>query len=297
MRGSYRSWFPGSGLVRECGSLDRPAAPDNLRMPPDTWSPADTDTDIDRRFTGVARLYGAAAAALLRDAHATIVGLGGVGSWVAEALARCGIGALTLIDLDHIAESNTNRQVHALEREFGKAKVLAMRDRIAQISPRCRVTCIEEFVTPDNVASLIPPTGVVIDCIDQVAAKAALVAHCRTINVAVIVCGAGGGRTDPTRIANGDLARATGDPLLAKVRYRLRKHFGYPRDNAKRIPKFGVTAVYSDEPVRVPSGGADAGAGLACAGYGSSVVVTASLGFAAAARAIDVLTRENPPSA
>lgn len=261
-------------------------------MPPDTTLPADSATD--RRFAGVARLYGASAAAMLRDSHVTIVGIGGVGSWAAEALARCGIGALTLIDLDHIAESNTNRQVHALDPEFGKAKVLAMRERIAGISPNCAVNCVEEFVTPDNVAQLIPARGVVIDCIDQVAAKAALIAHCRATSIAVIVCGAGGGRTDPTRIAHGDLARVTGDPLLAAVRYRLRKDFGFARDSARRTRKFGVTAVYSDEPVRLPPGGADAGAGLACAGYGSTVVVTAPLGFAAAACAIEQLTRESP---
>lgn len=257
-------------------------------MPPDTTPPANSASD--RRFTGVARLYGASAAATLRDAHVTVVGIGGVGSWAAEALARCGIGALTLIDLDHIAESNTNRQVHALDPEFGKAKVIAMRERIARISPACRVSCIEQFVTPENVSELIPATGVVIDCIDQVAAKAALIAHCRASNIGVIVCGAGGGRTDPTRIERGDLARATGDPLLAAVRYRLRKHFGFARESEKRVPKFCVTAVYSDERVRVPAGGADAAAGLACAGYGSSVVVTAPLGFAAAACAIEHLT-------
>ena len=258
-------------------------------MPPDTTPAA--DLDIDRRFAGVARLYGARAAAILRESHVTIVGLGGVGSWAAEALARCGIGALTLIDMDHIAESNTNRQVHAIEPEFGKAKVIAMRERIAEISPRTRVSCVEDFVTPQNVAQLIPPGGVVIDCIDQVAAKAALIAHCCASNIAVIVCGAGGGRVDPTRIARGDLARASGDPLLAKLRYRLRKEFGFARATEKRVPKFGVTAVFSDEPVQAPLGGADAGAGLACAGYGSSVVVTAPLGFAAAACAIEQLTR------
>ena len=253
--------------------------------------------DHDRRFAGIARLYGATAAQRLRAAHATIVGLGGVGSWAAEALARSGIGALTLIDLDHIAESNTNRQVHALDPHFGQAKVVAMRDRIAAIAPACRVQTIEEFVVPDNVASLIGPTGVVLDCIDQVIAKAALVAHCRAHALPVIVAGAGGGRTDPTRIRSDDLARADGDPLLAKVRYRLRRHHGFARETAggssggaaRRVPKFGVLAVYSDEPVRRPANLGAAGAALACAGYGSSVMVTASIGFAMAARAVDAL--------
>lgn len=242
-----------------------------------------------RRFTGVARLYGARATARLRAAHVTIVGLGGVGSWAAEALARSGIGALTLIDLDHIAESNTNRQVHALEPEFGKAKVVAMRERIAQIDPECQVACIEEFLVPDNAVGLIARGTLVLDCIDQVIAKAALVAHCRSIDVPIIVSGAGGGRRDPTRIRTADLARASGDPLLSKLRYRLRRHYGFPRETTARVPKFGVTAVYSDEPVMQPSGGTHASAGLACAGYGSSVVVTAPLGFAAAAAAIEWL--------
>ena len=121
----------------------------------------------DRRFAGVARLYGAEAAAALRAAHVTVVGIGGVGSWAAEALARCGVGTLTLIDLDHIAESNINRQVHALEPELGKAKVLAMRERIAQISPQCTVHGIEEFVDASNVAQLIAANTVVLDCIDR----------------------------------------------------------------------------------------------------------------------------------
>ena len=243
----------------------------------------------DRRFAGVARLYGAQAAAVLRAAHVTVVGIGGVGSWAAEALARCGVGTLTLIDLDHIAESNINRQVHALEPELGKAKVLAMRERIAQISPQCTVHGIEEFVDASNVAQLIAANTVVLDCIDQVPAKAALVAHCRAAGQPIVVCGAGGGRMDPTRIKTGDLARVTGDPLLARLRYVLRRQYGFAREGSKRVPKFGVTAVYSDEPVRKPEGGMSEGAGLACAGYGSSVVVTAPLGFAAARCAVQLL--------
>lgn len=240
----------------------------------------------DRRFAGVARLYGVAAASALRAAHVTVVGIGGVGSWAAEALARSGVGTLTLIDLDHIAESNINRQVHALENELGKAKVLAMRERIAQISLHCVVHCVEEFIAAENVAQLIPKDSIVLDCIDQVPAKAALVAHCRKVKQAIVVCGAGGGRLDPTRIKTGDLARVTGDPLLARLRYLLRRDHGFARESSKRIPKFGVTAVYSDEPVRKPAGGVSDNAGLACAGYGSSVMVTAPLGFVAAGRVI-----------
>lgn len=247
------------------------------------------DADLQRRFGGVARLYGGAAYQRFARAHAVVIGIGGVGSWTAEALARSGVGALTLIDLDHIAESNTNRQIHALGDEFGKAKVLAMAQRIVQINPACRVTTIEEFITAENAATALPAADIVIDCIDEVSAKAALIAHCRQRRIAVVTCGAAGGRTDPTRIRQDDLARAHGDPLLSKLRYRLGRRHGFPRQGERRVPKFGVIAVFSDEAVRAPSEDCDPSARLACAGYGSSVAVTAPLGFAAAAAALQWL--------
>lgn len=258
--------------------------------------------DLERRFGGVARLYGDAAATRLRAAHAVVIGLGGVGSWAAEALARCGLGRLTLIDLDHVALSNTNRQIQALGDEYGKAKVTVMAERIRAIHPAVRVDTVEEFIDAGNVAALLPAADVVLDCIDQVVAKAALVVHCRAQRLPLVCCGAGGGRLDPTRLRRGDLARIEGDPLLAKLRHRLRREHGYPRIDARgRVPAFGVTAVYSDEPVRRPSvceGDAFAG-GLACAGYGSNVMVTASLGMAAAAVAVDLLLAagRTPPGA
>src|SRR5207249_2418247 len=147
-----------------------------------------------------------------------------------EALARSAVGTLTLIDLDHIAESNTNRQVHALGDEFGKAKVTAMAARIAAINPDAQVNCIEDFVTTDNASSIVPDCDAVLDCIDQVAPKAALLAACSKRGLAVFTSGAGGGRTDPTRIRSTDLALVDGDPLLAKVRYRLRRHHGFARE-------------------------------------------------------------------
>jgi tRNA A37 threonylcarbamoyladenosine dehydratase len=269
--------------------------------------------DIERRFGAVTRLLGEAAHARLRAARIAVVGVGGVGSWAAEALARSGVERITLIDLDHVAESNANRQIQALGGEFGKAKVVAMAQRIAAINPRARVCCVEEFVTEENVSALTRDLDLVLDCIDQVSAKAALIAHARASGLAVVTCGAAGGRTDPTRIRCADLARALGDPLLAKVRYRLRRRYGFPRESSGRAPRFGVDAVYSDEPVRRPipaasprplsrggpaavsplplAGEGELRGGLACAGYGSSVVVTAPLGFAAAARALDLLTR------
>ena len=276
--------------------------------------------DLERRFGGVTRLLGEQAHARLRAARIAVVGVGGVGSWAAEALARSGVERITLIDLDHVAESNANRQIQALGGEFGKAKVAAMSQRIEAINPQARVTCIEEFVAEDNVSELIRDLDLVLDCIDQVSAKAALIAHARTIGLRVVTCGAAGGRTDPTRIRCADLARALGDPLLAKVRYRLRRRYGFARESSNRRPAFGVDAIYSDEPVRrplgqapsprppgaqkestrspVPRGSAGDGqgvravvSGLACAGYGSSVAVTAPFGFAAAARAMERIIR------
>jgi len=246
------------------------------------------DADLERRFGGVARLYGMRAYERMRAAHVVVVGIGGVGSWAAEALARSAIGNLTLIDLDHIAESNTNRQVHALGEEFGKAKVLAMAARIGAINPSARINIVEDFVTPENARTIVPECDAVLDCIDQAAAKAAMIAACRARGLAVFTSGAGGGRTDPTRIRADDLALVDGDPLLAKVRYRLRRHHGFAREKVDangdvRVSKFGITAIYSDEPIRGKTGG---GAGLACAGYGSVVTVTASLGLALAASAL-----------
>lgn len=248
------------------------------------------DADHERRFGGVTRLLGAQAHARLRAARIAVVGVGGVGSWAAEALARCGVERMTLIDLDHVAHSNTNRQIQALGHEFGKAKVVAMAQRIDAINPRAQVTCVEDFVTEQNVADLIRELDLVLDCIDQVSAKVALIRHARSIGLGVITCGAAGGRTDPTRIRCADLARALGDPLLSKVRYQLRRHHQFPRETLKRRPLFGVDAIYSDEPVR-GVGTDQTSSGLACAGYGSSVAVTAPFGFAAAARAIDRITR------
>ena len=261
----------------------------------DERTPASVDVDLARRFGGVARLYGDAALERFRCARIAVVGIGGVGSWAAEALARSAVGTLVLIDLDHIAESNTNRQIHALGDEYGKPKVAAMAERVRAINPSARVRCIEEFVAPDNVAELVRGVDAVVDCIDQVSAKTALIAHCRAANVDVVTCGAAGGRTDPTRIRSADLARVAGDPLLAKVRYRLRRRYGFPRDGVGRVRKFGVVAVYSDEPVRPPVGACasrpDLAAGLACAGYGSTVAVTAPLGFVAAAVVLDRIAR------
>lgn len=260
----------------------------------------DASPDHSRRFGGIDRLYGTGALARLNTAHVTVIGIGGVGSWAVEALARSGVGRLTLIDLDHIAESNMNRQIHALEPTLGAAKVQAMRERIALINPACAVGCIEEFIDESNVAVLVPACDAVIDAIDNVRAKAALIAHCKRANIRIVTTGGAGGRMDPTRTEVSDLSRTVQDALASKVRARLRKEYGFARDPKK---KFGVECVYSQEQTIQPGAAQghvdakvdscdlaaepmDGAAGLACAGYGSSVAVTAAFGFAAAALTI-----------
>ena len=247
--------------------------------------------EAPRRFGGVARLFGDEAFARIAAAHACVIGLGGVGSWAAEALARSGVGRLTLIDLDHVAESNLNRQVLALDSTVGAAKVEAMRARVHDIAPGCRVDVVDDFVTADNVEELVPGDALVIDAIDQVRAKAALVATCRSRGQWLVVCGAAGGRSDPLSLRREDLARCTGDALLASLRARLRREHGYSRGVGQR---FGVEAIYSDEP---PAGTAGGASSLSCAGYGSVVTVTASMGLAAAARTIDAIVSRRPRAA
>ncbi len=247
------------------------------------------DIDFERRFGGVRRLYGSAAFERFRQAHVCVVGIGGVGAWTAEALARSAIGRLTLIDPDHLAESNINRQVHALTHELGKSKIQAMTERVAAINPLCKVSGIEEFVTPENVADLlVNDFDCVVDAIDNARAKVALIVHCRRRKLKLVCLGAAGGQTDPGRIQVADLARTTDDPLLAKVRTRLRREHSFPAGGRK----MGVDCVYSTEPLKYPDAeGAvcderpdDAAVhGLNCAGFGSSVCVTASFGLRAAA--------------
>lgn len=249
--------------------------------------------DNERRFGGVMRLYGVDAARRIAAAHVCVIGIGGVGSWAAEALARSGIGALTLIDLDHVAESNINRQIHADDMTLGQAKVDAMRARIGHIHPGCKVGCVEEFIDSENVASLLPRCDAVIDATDQVRAKAALAAHCRRHKIALVMAGGAGGRIDPTRVQIDDLSRTTQDALASKVRAKLRHDYGFPRDPKK---KFGIDCVYSTEQIRRLSDAAcEAGephsGGLNCAGYGSSVAVTSAFGMAAAARVLNQLAK------
>ncbi|MGL4573742.1 MAG: tRNA threonylcarbamoyladenosine dehydratase [Burkholderiaceae bacterium] len=240
--------------------------------------------DLARRFGGMVRLYGAQGAARIATAHVCVVGVGGVGSWATECLARSGVGKLTLIDLDHVAESNINRQVHALTPTLGMAKVAALAQRIGDINPQCAVHQIEEFITPENVASLMPQCDAVIDCIDQVRAKVALAAWCKAQNIRLMMCGAAGGKRQAARIRLADLAQTTHDPLLAKVRSGLRRDHGF----AAVGRAMGVTTVYSDEPMVTADLSADP-QGLSCAGYGSAMHITAAMGLMAAGEILNFL--------
>jgi tRNA threonylcarbamoyladenosine dehydratase len=250
--------------------------------------------DLERRFSGVRRLYGEIGLTQLQGSHVVVIGIGGVGSWAAEALARNAVGEITLVDLDNIAESNVNRQIHALDGNFGKAKVSAMRERLLQINPSCIVHEIEDFITPENLSVLLKPCNVILDCTDDAKAKVALAHFCKSNQITLIMSGSAGGRLDPTRIQLSDMASVTGDKLLAKVRNQLRRDHGFPKaSNTKKSVKFGLLCVYSDEPVIKPDVVCDAAegsvTGLNCAGYGSSVSITATFGFVLAQQAINQL--------
>ncbi|MEO7160045.1 MAG: tRNA threonylcarbamoyladenosine dehydratase [Polaromonas sp.] len=275
-----------------------------MTFEPDLMAP-----DLDRRFGGLARLYGAAGAQRIRSAHIVVVGLGGVGSWAAEAAARSGVARLTLIDLDHIAESNINRQVHALDITLGQAKVQAMRERIARINPDCQVDCIEEFVDTANWPGILSlDVGfdrkhlAIIDACDQVRAKTAMAAWAIKNKAILVSVGAAGGKRFAHRVDIDDLAAVTHDPLLAQMRYRLRKEHG-----AARLGKMNVMCVFSREPVVQPSAEGrliqqashaeevpppaaeltQTDGSLNCHGYGSAVSVTSTFGMCAASWALN----------
>jgi tRNA A37 threonylcarbamoyladenosine dehydratase len=265
--------------------------------------------DVERRFGGLSRLYGPLAHAALQHAHVAVVGIGGVGSWAAEALARSGIGGLTLIDMDHIAESNINRQIHALTQTLGQAKIEAMAERIYGINAACILNLVDDFLTPDNVSLVLPESvDYVLDCTDQVSAKIAMVLQARQRKQALLVCGGAGGKNDMLAMRAGDISESTHDALLGRMRTMLRRTHGFARaDNEagklkKRVPKMGVRVLWIDQPTVLPSAWKEGNGesdlksldtvplqGLACAGYGSSVTVTAAMGFAAAAQAIDTI--------
>ncbi|WP_110657604.1 tRNA cyclic N6-threonylcarbamoyladenosine(37) synthase TcdA [Salinicola halimionae] len=252
--------------------------------------------DYDFRFGGIRRLYGTRAANAFRRAHVVVIGVGGVGSWSAEALARSGIGKLTLIDLDEVCVSNVNRQLHALDGQIGKPKVEVLAERCRAIWPGIEINTDAAFITPTNLAERIPADADhVIDAIDHVGAKAALIHYCNRRKLPITVTGGAGGQSDPTRVRVADLTRTEHDPLLAKVRSKLRRDFGFSR-NPKR--RFGIECVYSDEQLVYPGEDGEVclqkpapgqATRLDCAaGFGAVSVVTGTFGFVAAGR---VLTR------
>ncbi|MGB5178904.1 MAG: tRNA cyclic N6-threonylcarbamoyladenosine(37) synthase TcdA [Gammaproteobacteria bacterium] len=255
--------------------------------------------DPERRFGGILRLYGEQALSRFTAARVCVLGIGGVGSWAAEALARSAIGHITLVDMDHVAVSNINRQCPALDSTLGKAKVQVMAARIRQINPACRVTAIEDFLTVDNLETLLSePFDYIIDCIDGFRTKARLIAWCRRKRLRIITVGGAGGQTDPTRIRVADLSRTEHDALFSKTRKLLRQEYGFPA-NLKR--RFDIPCVYSVEHPVFPAADGKISSqkpdtpgigGLSCAGgLGSVMTVTASFGLVAAAHVLKKLSQ------
>lgn len=243
--------------------------------------PDPTSIDADRRFGGLSRLYGAKGAQQIRQAHVVVVGVGGVGSWAVECLARSGVATLTLIDMDHVSESNVNRQLHALTNTLGQAKTEAMKARIALIHPDCQVHVVDDFISPDNINQLLPAhCDALIDACDQVTAKVALAAWALQHPSHMVTVGAAGGKMQAHLVEMSDLAHTTHDPLLAQLRQQLRKHHGAPQGHAP----FGVHAVFSKEHVLRPTAEITTHTdhNLNCHGYGSVVTVTATFGNCAA---------------
>lgn len=257
------------------------------------------DDDYSFRFGGIERLYGRTALTAFRHAQIAVIGLGGVGSWAAESLVRSGIGSVTLVDMDDVCVSNTNRQIHALQGNYGRTKTEALAERLQAINPQAEIRTHFGFLTPANTADLITAEfDGVVDAIDSVKAKAALIAHCKRHRIPLVCAGGAGGQTDPTRIDVADLSRTTQDPLLAKVRNLLRREYGFSR-NPKR--RFGIEAVYSTEQLTYPAPDGETSlqkpdtggpARLDCAsGFGAATPVTASFGLVACSRILARLQR------
>ncbi|MCY4471251.1 MAG: tRNA cyclic N6-threonylcarbamoyladenosine(37) synthase TcdA [Kistimonas sp.] len=268
----------------------------------DTASPPVPPTAVPDhlvRFGGIARLYGGLALERLRHAHVCIIGIGGVGSWAAEALARTGIGHITLIDMDDICKTNINRQLHALEHNTGQSKVTVMAARLRAINPAIQVNEVEDFITPDNpVEHLTSRFDYVFDAIDSFRVKAAIIAHCRYHKIPVITAGAAGGLIDPLCITVADLTRTIQDPLAKKTRDFLRYRYRFPSNRKRR---FAVTCVFSTEMIRYPQPDGTLAttkpekvSGMSCdSGLGTSTMVTASFGFVAASRIVQALLKDH----
>jgi len=266
-----------------------------------TSTAEDSNTSQPRSLSSIARLYGPQALALLARSHVAVVGLGGVGSWAAEALARSGLGRLTLIDSDHVSQSNLNRQVQAVQASLGRSKVDALSERLLSIGLPVQINRVDAFLDEENLNQLLgtAPDFWIDACDDRKAKRLLIEAFpARQRPLKLVVCGAAGGKTDPTRICRDDLSNVSHDPLLARLRNELRRALAAKRRPSSRL---NVQVVYSQEPTRRPiepegellqaPTGLSPGGFLACAGYGSSMAVTASMGMAAAAYAMECLVK------
>lgn len=250
--------------------------------------------DYFDRFSGISRLYGVEGLERLKNSHVCIVGIGGVGSWAAEAVARCGVGEITLIDMDDLCITNTNRQLPAMDGNIGKLKIEAMAERIKAINPHCNITCEMDFVTEKNIRTLIHSGfSYVIDCIDSAKSKAALIAHCHINKIRIVVTGAAGGQIDPTQIQIIDVNKCAHDPLISKVRSYLRRDYEFSR-NPKRY--YSIPCVYSTEQMAYPQPDGsvcrtkvegEVSTKMDCeSGFGSVTMVTGTFGFVAASRVV-----------
>ena len=242
--------------------------------------------DTKRRFSGIIRLFGQERFEIFQKSHVCVVGIGGVGSWVTESLVRHGIGTITLIDMDHIAESNINRQIHALEETLGASKIDAMKSRALSINPEINIVCIDDFLTTENLKNYISSShNFVIDAIDQTIVKIYLAEHCLEKNIKLVMTGGAGGKKDPSKIKLSDLRKTHGDPLLSRIRQHFNKK-KYPKNSPYKIP-----TIFSDEPMIKPivCEGETLSSDLNCEGYGSTLNVTATFAFVAVSHVLDNL--------
>ena len=259
------------------------------------------ETHLKERFGGIDRLYGAGALARLHACHVTVVGIGGVGSWAVEALARSGVGRLTLIDADDLCVSNTNRQLPALEGHYGRAKIEAMGERCRAINPHIHLHLQPQFLTPSNMQALLgTPVDLVLDACDSFRSTVEMIAYCRRRKQPIITVGSAGGRSDVTQIRVRDVSRTEHDAMLSLIRKKLRGEFNFPKNHDRY---FGVPAVYSLENVRYPQAdgsvcgirpqlGKDDALKLDCgAGLGAATHVTGAFAFAAVGKALEMLLK------
>ncbi|WP_288319743.1 tRNA cyclic N6-threonylcarbamoyladenosine(37) synthase TcdA [uncultured Haemophilus sp.] len=248
--------------------------------------------NYEQRFGGIGRLYTPEGLAKLRQSHVCVIGIGGVGSWAVEALARTGIGKITMIDMDDICVTNINRQIHAMTGTVTQLKTEVMKERVEKINPECVVEIIDDFITPENISEYLNRGyDYVLDAIDSVRTKAALIAYCKRNKIKLITTGGAGGQTDPSQIQIADLSKTIQDPLVARVRSLLRKEYNFSQ-NPKR--KFGIDCVFSTQPLIFPKmgEGCEVSATMNCAnGFGAVTMVTATFGFFAVSRLVDKLLK------